>query len=81
MRRPLPTEAEAREILARKRTRPKRRAPPPMGRSLAPFIKHVDRPLPADQEEALSRTVEAAPSPELRDALLRLGRAALKDGG
>ena len=180
MRRPLPTEAEAREILARKRTRPKRRAPPPMGRSLAPLIKQlderfgqgtgqlearwaeivgeplsrvtqplkltkgraghggtlelrvvgpaaafvqhqsaeilqrvnlylgegaaeklriaqgpvkvrtpksqpvrkvVDRPLPADQEEALSRTVEAAPSPELRDALLRLGRAALKDGG
>ena len=180
MRRPLPTDAEARDILARKRTRPRRRPPPPMGRSLAPFIKQlderfgqgsgqlearwpeivgeplarvtqpikltkgragrggtlelrvvgpaaafvqhqsaeilarvnlflgdgaaeklriaqgpvkvraqrnqpvrkvVDRPLAADQEEALHRAVEAAPSSDLRDALLRLGRNVLKDGG
>ncbi|HAD83370.1 MAG TPA: DUF721 domain-containing protein, partial [Brevundimonas sp.] len=29
MRRPLPTESEAREILARRRTRPPLRPPPP----------------------------------------------------
>ena len=42
MRRPLPTESEAREILARRRTRPPLRPPPPAGRSLAPLIKKLD---------------------------------------
>lgn len=41
-RRPLPTPAEAVEILARKRTRPVRRPPPPAGRSLNAFIKALD---------------------------------------
>ena len=42
MRRPLPTESEAREILARRRTRPQLRPPPPAGKSLAPLIKKLD---------------------------------------
>ncbi|WP_292084412.1 MULTISPECIES: DUF721 domain-containing protein [unclassified Brevundimonas] len=42
MRRPLPTESEAREILTRRRTRPQLRPPPPAGRSLAPLIKKLD---------------------------------------
>lgn len=42
MRRPLPTESEAREILARRRTRPPLRPPPPAGRSLAPLIRKLD---------------------------------------
>ena len=41
-RRPLPTAAEAAEILAKKRTRPVRRPPPPVGRSLAPHIKALE---------------------------------------
>ncbi|MEN5113516.1 DciA family protein [Brevundimonas diminuta] len=42
MRRTLPTEAEARQILAQRRTRPALRPPPPAGRSLAPLIKKLD---------------------------------------
>ncbi len=42
MRRKLPTAQETAEILARVRTRPARRPPPPAGRSLAPLIKAVD---------------------------------------
>ncbi len=42
MRRTLPTESEAREILARCRTRPPLRPPPPAGRHLAPLIKKLD---------------------------------------
>lgn len=42
MRRPLPTESEAREILARCRTKPPLRPPPPAGRHLAPLIKKLD---------------------------------------
>ncbi|RZJ78221.1 MAG: DUF721 domain-containing protein, partial [Brevundimonas sp.] len=42
MRRTLPTESEAREILARRRTRPPLRPPPPAGRSLAPLIRQLD---------------------------------------
>ena len=42
MRRPLPTESEARQILAQRRTRPAPRPPPPAGRSLAPLIKKLD---------------------------------------
>lgn len=42
MRRPLPTENEAREILARRRTRPALRPPPPAGKSLAPLIRELD---------------------------------------
>ncbi|MFM8821398.1 MAG: DUF721 domain-containing protein [Phenylobacterium sp.] len=38
----LPTAAEAAEILARRRTRPARRAAPAAGRSLAPFLKSLD---------------------------------------
>ena len=41
-RRRLPTSAEAAAILARKRTRPTRRAPPPMGRSLNRMLKALD---------------------------------------
>ena len=41
-RRRLPTSQEAIEILARKRTRPPRRPPPPAGRSLAPLLKALD---------------------------------------
>lgn len=41
-RRPLPTEEEARQILARRRTRPTFRPPPMASRSLAPFIKKLD---------------------------------------
>ena len=42
MRRSLPSEAEAREILARRRTRPAPRPAPPAARSLVPFIKELD---------------------------------------
>jgi hypothetical protein len=42
VKRSLPTEAEAREILARRRTRPQRRPPPPAGRKLNRFIKELD---------------------------------------
>lgn len=179
MPRPLPSEAEAREILGRKRTRPQRRPPPAAAKSLAPVIKALDqrfgqgagalqgrwpeivgeplsrvtepvklikgkpgqggtlelrvmgpaaafvqhqspdilarvnlvlgdgaverlrisqgpvkaraartqpaarkveRPLDAAQDEALARSIEAAPEPGLRQALMRLGRAALKSG-
>ena len=43
MRRQLPTPEETRRILAQKRTRPLRRAPPPMGRSLAPLLRELDK--------------------------------------
>ena len=42
MRRPLPTPAEAAEILARKRTLPQRRPPPPAGRGLRKLLKELD---------------------------------------
>lgn len=42
MPRPLPTEAEARDILARKRTRPAWRPPPPAGQALTGLIKALD---------------------------------------
>jgi len=42
MRRPLPTDAEAREILSRRRTRPVFRAPPRAGKALTPLIKKLD---------------------------------------
>ena len=41
-RRPLPSLDDARRILAGKRTRPPRKAPPTAGRSLTPFIKALD---------------------------------------
>lgn len=40
--RPLPTPAEAAAILARKRTRPSRRPPPPAGRKLNRLLKALD---------------------------------------
>ncbi|HEV7229502.1 DUF721 domain-containing protein [Brevundimonas sp.] len=43
MRRPLPTDAEAREILARRRTRPAPRPAPRAGRALQDFIKEMDQ--------------------------------------
>jgi len=43
MPRQLPTDAEVREILSRKRTRPAPRPAPPVGRSLAPFIRELDK--------------------------------------
>lgn len=42
MRRTLPTESEARAILARCRTKPPLRPPPRAGRQLAPLIKKLD---------------------------------------
>ncbi len=42
MARDLPTDAETREILSRKRTRPVPRPAPKAGRSLAPLIKELD---------------------------------------
>lgn len=42
MKRSLPTLDEARAILAAKRTRPQRRAPPPVGRRLGKLIKTLD---------------------------------------
>ncbi|MBP6879118.1 MAG: DUF721 domain-containing protein [Phenylobacterium sp.] len=42
MPRPLPTPAEAAEILARKRTRPQRRPPPVAGRGLSKLLKELD---------------------------------------
>ncbi len=42
MVRRLPTAAETTRILAQKRTRPQRRAPPPAGRHLAKVIKELD---------------------------------------
>ena len=42
MSRPLPSLDDARRILADKRTRPPRRAPPTAARPLAPFIKALD---------------------------------------
>ncbi|MBW3560853.1 MAG: DUF721 domain-containing protein [Proteobacteria bacterium] len=42
MARRLPSPEEAMRILREKRTRPQRRPPPPMGRSLRPLIKQLD---------------------------------------
>jgi hypothetical protein len=42
MKRPLPTAEEARAILAAKRTRPARKAPPPVGRRLNKLVKQLD---------------------------------------
>ena len=42
-RRPLPTPQETADILARRRTRPARRAPPPAGKSLAPLIRELEQ--------------------------------------
>jgi hypothetical protein len=42
MRRPLPTADEAREILARKRTRPVRRPPPVAGKALSAYIRSLE---------------------------------------
>ncbi|MFN3511663.1 MAG: DUF721 domain-containing protein [Phenylobacterium sp.] len=41
-RRPLPSPAEAADILARRRTRPAHRPPPPAGRGLNRFLKELD---------------------------------------
>lgn len=41
-RRTLPSAADAADILARKRTRPLRRPPPPAGRALAKFLKPLE---------------------------------------
>jgi len=42
MRRPLPSQQEAAEILARVRARPARRPPPPAGKALAPVLKALE---------------------------------------
>ncbi|CAN5199658.1 DUF721 domain-containing protein [soil metagenome] len=42
MARDLPTDAETREILSRKRTRPAPRPAPPAGRSLSKFVRELD---------------------------------------
>lgn len=42
-RRSLPSLEDARRILAGKRTRPARKAAPPVGRALTPFIKALDQ--------------------------------------
>jgi hypothetical protein len=41
-KRSLPSPEEARRILARTRTKPARKAAPPVGRSLAPLVKALD---------------------------------------
>ena len=41
-KRPLPTDAEALDILRRRRTRPPHRPAPPAGRSLAPTLKALE---------------------------------------
>ncbi len=41
-KRPLPTDAEALEILRRRRTRPPHRPAPPAGKSLAPTLKALE---------------------------------------
>ncbi|MGE5500341.1 MAG: DciA family protein, partial [Ignavibacteriales bacterium] len=41
-RRPLPSPEEAHDILSRRRTRPPIRPAPPLGKTLAPFIKQLD---------------------------------------
>ena len=42
MRRPLPTPAEAADILSRKRTRPPFRPPPPAGKALTGYLKTLN---------------------------------------
>ena len=42
MRRTLPTDAEVREILSRRRTRPAPRPAPRAGKALTPLIKKLD---------------------------------------
>ena len=42
MRRRLPTPAETADILARKRSRPPRRPPPPAGKALSGYLKGLD---------------------------------------
>lgn len=42
MRRPLPTDREAQEILARRKTRPSPRPAPRAGKALAPLIREMD---------------------------------------
>lgn len=42
MRRPLPTDAEVREILSRRRTRPAPRPAPRAGQALTPLIRKLD---------------------------------------
>jgi hypothetical protein len=42
MRRTLPTDAEVREILSRRRTRPVPRPAPRAGKALTPLIKKLD---------------------------------------
>jgi hypothetical protein len=41
-RRSLPSQAEALQILAQRRTRPPMRSPPPAGRTLAPYLKKLE---------------------------------------
>jgi hypothetical protein len=53
-RRPLPSIAEAADILARKRTRPPRRPAPPVGKSLAGYMKTLE-----------ARFGQAGPGPKL----------------
>ena len=45
MRRPLPTDAEVREILSRRRTRPAPRPAPKAGRALQGLIRELDAKL------------------------------------
>jgi len=42
MKRPLPSMEEAAAILARKRSRPQRRPPPPAGRGLSKLVRELD---------------------------------------
>ncbi|MFC5373583.1 DUF721 domain-containing protein [Brevundimonas faecalis] len=58
MRRSLPTESEAREILAHRRTRPPLRPPPPAGKSLAPLIKKLDAQFGRDANALERRWLE-----------------------
>lgn len=60
MKRPLPTLEEARDILARKRTRPQRRPPPPVGRKLTRLVKQLDERFGQGADGLAARWTEIA---------------------
>ena len=59
-KRPLPTDAEAIDILRRRRTRPPHRAAPPAGKSLAPTLKALEAKFGASMGGLQARWAEIA---------------------
>ena len=59
-KRPLPTDAEAVEILRRRRTRPPHRPAPPAGKSLAPTLKALEAKFGAGMTGLQARWAEIA---------------------